>query len=132
MGLDLVAMASDVEAIADKATKETHQETSLLQLEATWDRVEFCVTSNSGEMETPLVKISEENLEVGWAGRLRLEISFPVNLQAFTLARLMSAIYENLPANLDAPLLLTIRSSSDTSYVPVESFTHCCGYVDRV
>ncbi|CAM9165488.1 unnamed protein product, partial [Laminaria digitata] len=63
MNLDLVAMASDVEAIADKATKEAHQETSLLQLEATWDRVEFCVTNNSSEMDTPLVKISEEHLE---------------------------------------------------------------------
>lgn len=64
MDLDLVAMASDVEAIADKATKEAHQETCLLQLEATWDQVEFCVTSNTNEMETPLVKISEEHLEV--------------------------------------------------------------------
>lgn len=66
MGLDLVAMASDVEAIADKATKEAHQETSLMLLETTWDRVEFCVTSNSGDMEVPLVKLSEEHLEVGW------------------------------------------------------------------
>lgn len=68
MGLDLVAMASDVEAIADKATKEAHQETSLMALETTWDRVEFCVLSNSGDMETPLVKLGEEHLEVGWGG----------------------------------------------------------------
>lgn len=72
MSLGLVAMASDVEALADKATKEAHQETALLVLEATWDRVEFCVTGSS-EIETPLVKISEEHLEVGLGGgRLRL------------------------------------------------------------
>ena len=67
MSLDLVAMASDVEALADKATKEAHQENAILVLEATWDRVEFCVTGSS-EMETPLVKISEEHLEVGVIG----------------------------------------------------------------
>lgn len=63
MSLDLSTMAADVEAIADKATKETHQESSLMVMEATWDRIEFHVTTNK-ETESPLVKMAEEDLEV--------------------------------------------------------------------
>lgn len=63
MRLDLATMAADVEAIADKATKEANQEAALLVLQSTWDRIEFCVTANA-EAETPLVKMSEEDLEV--------------------------------------------------------------------
>lgn len=63
MSLDLVAMAADVEAIAEKATKETHQENSLAVLQATWERIEFSATS-SAETDTPLINMSEEDLEV--------------------------------------------------------------------
>lgn len=65
MGLDLGAMVADVEAIADKATKEAHQEVSLMALQSTWDCIEFCVTANK-DTETPQVKLSEEDLEVLW------------------------------------------------------------------
>lgn len=63
MSLDLASMAADVEAIADKAAKETHQETALSVMQGTWDRVEFWVTA-AKETDTPLVKMSEEDLEV--------------------------------------------------------------------
>lgn len=63
MKLDLVAMAGDVEAIAEKATKEAHQENSLMLLQSTWDRIEFSVTAST-ETDTPLVSMSEEDLEV--------------------------------------------------------------------
>lgn len=63
MCLDLVAMAADVEAIAEKATKEANQENSLIVLQATWERVEFLATP-SAETDTPLINMSEEDLEV--------------------------------------------------------------------
>lgn len=62
-------MAGDVEAIADKAAKEAHQEAALLVLQNTWDRIEFCVTASlQTGTETPLIKMAEEDLEVtsGW------------------------------------------------------------------
>ena len=67
MKLDLVAMAGDVEAIAEKATKEAHQENSLMLLQSTWDRIEFSVTAST-ETDTPLVSMSEEDLEVTGRG----------------------------------------------------------------
>lgn len=70
MCLDLVAMAADVEAIAEKATKEAHQENSLTVLQATWERIEFSATAST-ETDTPLVNMSEEDLEVR-AGRRNL------------------------------------------------------------
>lgn len=63
MKLDLVAMAGDVEAIAEKATKEAHQENALMVLQSTWDRIEFSVTAST-ETDTPLVSMGEEDLEV--------------------------------------------------------------------
>lgn len=63
MRLDLVTMAADVEAIAEKATKEAHQENSLTVLQSTWERIEFSVTT-SNEAETPLINMSDEDLEV--------------------------------------------------------------------
>lgn len=56
-------MAADVEAIADKANKEAHQENSLVVMQSTWDRIEFCAAT-SAAMEVPLVRMSEEDLEV--------------------------------------------------------------------
>lgn len=69
-------MADDVEAIADRAAKEAHQEAALLVLQNTWDRIEFCVTATlQTGTETPLIKMAEEDLEVlrGW---LRLKLVF--------------------------------------------------------
>lgn len=63
MSLDLVTMAADVEAIAEKATKEAHQENSLTILQSTWERIEFSVTTSTGT-DTPLINMSEEDLEV--------------------------------------------------------------------
>ena len=63
MSLDLVAMAADVEAIAEKATKEAHQENALTVLQATWERIEFSATA-SAETDTPLINMIEEDLEV--------------------------------------------------------------------
>lgn len=63
MNLDLVTMAADVEAIAEKATKEAHQENSLTVLQSTWERIEFSVTTST-EADTPLINMSEEDLEV--------------------------------------------------------------------
>lgn len=63
MSLDLVAMAADVEAIAEKATKEAHQENSLAVLQATWERIEFQATAST-ETDTPLITMTEEDLEV--------------------------------------------------------------------
>ncbi len=63
MKLDLVAMAADVEAIAEKATKEAHQENALMVLQSTWDRIEFSVTAST-ETDTPLISMGEEDLEV--------------------------------------------------------------------
>lgn len=63
MSLDLVTMAADVEAIAEKATKEAHQENSLTILQSTWERIEFSVTTST-ETDTPLINMSEEDLEV--------------------------------------------------------------------
>lgn len=58
-------MAADVEAIADKAAKEAHQGAALLVIQNTWDRIEFCITAPAKtETETPLVKMTEEDLEV--------------------------------------------------------------------
>lgn len=70
-------MSADVEVIADKAAKEAHQEAALLVLQRTWDRVEFCVTM-SKETETPLINMSENDLEVT---RVGLTLSF-VELEA--------------------------------------------------
>lgn len=63
MSLDLVTMAADVEAIAEKATKEAQQESSLTVLQSTWERIEFSVTAST-ETDTPLINMSEEDLEV--------------------------------------------------------------------
>lgn len=63
MSLDLVAMAADVEAIAEKATKEAHQENALTVLQTTWERVEFSATPCT-ETDTPLISMTEEDLEV--------------------------------------------------------------------
>lgn len=63
MRLDLATAAVDVEGIADKAIKEANQEAALVTLESTWDRIEFAVTANK-ETDTPLVKMTEEDLEV--------------------------------------------------------------------
>ncbi|CAM9153876.1 unnamed protein product [Ectocarpus fasciculatus] len=62
MSLDLVSMAAEVESIAEKATKEAHQETSLMVLQSTWDRIEFSATTNT-ETDTPLISMTEEDLE---------------------------------------------------------------------
>ncbi|CAN0205861.1 unnamed protein product, partial [Scytosiphon promiscuus] len=62
MSLDLVSMAADVEAIAEKATKEANQETSLALLQSTWDSVEFSATLSTGT-DTPLISMNEEDLE---------------------------------------------------------------------
>lgn len=69
MGLNLATMAADVESIAEKATKEAHQEASLMVLQSTWERIEFCKATNK-EMETQLVKMCEEDLEVACNKRL--------------------------------------------------------------
>lgn len=63
MSLDLVTIAADVEAIAEKATKEASQENSLMVLQTTWDSIEFSVTTST-ETDTPLISMSEEDLEV--------------------------------------------------------------------
>lgn len=63
MSLDLVSMAAEVESIAEKATKEAHQETSLMVLQSTWDRIEFSATTTT-ETDTPLISMTEEDLEV--------------------------------------------------------------------
>lgn len=63
MSLDLVSMAADVEAIAEKATKEANQETSLMVLQSTWDSIEFSATTST-ETDTPLINMSEDDLEV--------------------------------------------------------------------
>lgn len=74
LSLDLATMSAEVEAIADKAAKEAHQEAALLVIQNTWDRIEFCVTAPvSTETETPLVKMTEEDLEV-IRGCLRLTL----------------------------------------------------------
>ncbi|CAM9114065.1 unnamed protein product, partial [Sphacelaria rigidula] len=64
LSLDLAEMADDVEAIADRAAKEAHQEAALLVLQNTWARIEFCVTATlQTGTETPLIKMAEEDLE---------------------------------------------------------------------
>lgn len=61
-------MASDVEAISDKAVKEAQQEKSLANIQATWDSIEFCEKSST-DSNTPrqmgvMVKLADADREV--------------------------------------------------------------------
>lgn len=102
MSLDLSAMAADVEAIADKATKEAHQESSLAVMEATWDRIEFHGTANK-ETETPLVKMIEEDLEVR---QYCMFGSVPIDYLHATLGLTTMLFYEGCALPVTHPALL--------------------------
>lgn len=67
--LDLAKVAKNIEVLAAAGSEETGQETFLSMMESTWDQVEFCALLHQ-ETGTPLLKMNEEDLEVGGESKL--------------------------------------------------------------